>query len=106
LSKDELGRLYWTYVAAMGDFRQEPYETLFESHLSDDAIDTVTKWIVARGREYYDTILEVPELMPRLADVEQLPKGDVPDPLVEILKVYRELHGGSPEFPENDEYLF
>ena len=96
MSRRDLGRLYWTYRAALGVLRLPAFERYAAPDLAEDGLYALASWIVAQGRSPYMDIIEHPNHMPRERPERPYPGGH---PLNEIIRLMDD-----PSLPENDEF--
>ena len=67
LSEEEVASFHRDFVLATSVLRGEPFDELIyeDSGESEDGVMDIAYWVVAQGRERYDSVLKNPDLIPR-----------------------------------------
>ena len=86
LSRDELIGFAWKFEYLAGLLYDEKYH---QNQYSEDYLEDLTCWIVAKGRKFYENVLSHPDQMPAEVNFDE-PGLDVH---FQALKVYADRFG-------------
>lgn len=92
MNRGRMVRFYWTYEELANQLRTERYWSYVHPKLSEDGLAELANWAVAQGKEYYEKLLEHPNLIPP-------EKNDV-GLLSELIEEYE--HRYHSDLPENN----
>lgn len=63
LGREEILRFAREFEYAAAELTIEPY-TRYMEYNSDDDVEDVAKWVVSQGKQYYERVIQNPELTP------------------------------------------
>ena len=68
MDRDKIIRFYWTYEEVSNHLRTEKFLPYVHPDLSEDGLAELANWVVAQGKDYFENILENPQLIPPKKD--------------------------------------
>ncbi|MDL4776348.1 MULTISPECIES: hypothetical protein [Thermomonosporaceae] len=97
MSESALVDFYWTYEEAAADLKTEEFTKYLIPPRTEDFVDDVALWIVAKGLAYYESIMTNPSAMP-----PDLPPGARLSPWTgTVARVYRSRYRAPVRFPDD-----
>lgn len=101
LSESDLVDFYWKYEEVVAGLKEDEFTQNLSPPYSEDTVDDLAKYVVERGLDFYESVLEDPSTFP--CDV---PADARPGTLAAVaLRVYRDrfdAHMRTPDDPPPD----
>ncbi|GEN06038.1 Protein of unknown function [Myxococcus fulvus] len=69
MNESDVARFHEEFVRTSSVLRGEPFDLMLGQEVSEDGLMDIAYWVVAQGRDFYTSVLEQPQTIPRSVSI-------------------------------------